>query len=732
MTLDPTPTYAYLRGVSASLVLDWSDSGIPVIVHWGRDLGSLSGEQVRELAHAARPAVDTSHSPERAVRPRLVMLESDAWKGRPGLAGYRGDGSGWSPVLRLAHAGVEAPHSRLDEGVVLSGSGGLRFSLVDEPAKLRLDLVVEMLPTDLIHLQATLHNDAGTDYHLDELSLSLPIGLSTGEFIDFTGNWSRERIPVRSPIGPNAHVHESRHGRPGFGAAPMLLCGERGFDFAAGLVHGVHVAFSGNHRTWIESSIAGPQILSGGELLLPGEIKLEPFQSYTTPRVFFAVGEGMDSVAHHVHDWLRSRPRHPDTRRKVTLNVWEAVYFDHDLPRLLALADRAAQVGVERFVLDDGWFTGRRDGTAGLGDWEVDATVWPNGLHPLIDHVRRLGMEFGLWVEPEMVNPRSQLAREHPEWVMRASEETPVAWRDQQVLNLTIAEAFTYVHDSLARILDEYDISYLKWDHNRALISAGSALDHGRASVHEQTLAAYRLMDALSERRGGLEIESCASGGARIDLEMAEHVDRFWPSDNIDPRERQEIIRWTSQLLPLEMLGSHIAQPRSRTTGRASTLGFRAVTALFGHLGIEWDLTQASEHELDVLAHWVDYYRSKRDLLFTGRLYRRDFAGGAIRTIGVVASDRREALIAATNTERRSAASLPRILLPGLDDQTVYRVQVRAVEDLGGLISPDWFATGLTLTGRSLAEAGVALPQTFPDQTWLIEVNSDVGSEPHS
>jgi alpha-galactosidase len=220
--------------------------------------------------------------------------------------------------------------------------------------------------------------------------------------------------------------------------------------------------------------------------------------------------------------------------------VWEAVYFDHDLDRLTELARRAAAVGAERYVLDDGWFGSRREETRGLGDWTVSPEVWPDGLAPLADRVHDLGMQFGLWFEPEMVNPDSDLYRAHPEWVLGAAR-LPPSWRHQQVLNLAHPDAYAYILERLDALLTEYDIAYLKWDHNRDVVDA---------PVHAQTLAVYRLLDELRARHPGVEIESCSSGGARVDLGILARIDRVWGSDSNDALERQHIQRWTALLLP--------------------------------------------------------------------------------------------------------------------------------------------------------------------------------------
>ena len=416
-------------------------------------------------------------------------------------------------------------------------------------------------------------------------------------------------------------------------------------------------------------------------------------ETYTSPWLYGAYGDGLDEVARRFHRHLRARPRPVAAERPVTLNVWEAVYFDHDRDRLLDLADRAAAVGVERFVLDDGWFGARRDDRAGLGDWVVSAEVWPDGLHPLVDRVRELGMQFGLWFEPEMVNPDSDVARAHPEWIMAARPEWPVESRHQQVLNLGIPEAYAHVKGQILALLDEYDIGYIKWDHNRDLIEAGTQTDGGRPGVHAQTLAFYRLLDELRAAHPDLEIESCSSGGARVDLAVLERTDRVWVSDNIDPHDRQRMLRWTGQLLPPEYLGSHIASGRSHATGRQHDLGFRAGTAIFGHLGIEWDLAEASDAETRRAQRPGS--RSTRSTAascsaaiwsgWTGR-------GTRIHLHGVVAPDRSRALFAFAPVDSLYPDPAPRLRFRGLDPERTYRVRPVIVGSApSGLRPPRWW-----------------------------------------
>ena len=285
--------------------------------------------------------------------------------------------------------------------------------------------------------------------------------------------------------------------------------------------------------------------------------------------------------------------------------MWEAVYFRHDFATLAALADIAADIGVERYVLDDGWFTGRRSDRAGLGDWQVDEHVWPGGLHRLAGYVRARGMQFGLWIEPEMVNPDSGLYRAHPDWILAAGQRRPPLQRHQLVLDLTRPEVSGYLLERISALISEYEIAYIKWDCNRDIIDAGSRPRSGAPAAHGQALAVYALLDELRRRHPGVEWESCAAGGGRIDLAMLERVQRVWTSDMTDALARQSIQRWTGQLVPPEYLGAHMSAPFSHQTGRYMPLSLRCATALFGHFGIEWDLTEASDEDLAELAAWI-------------------------------------------------------------------------------------------------------------------------------
>ncbi|UWM50539.1 alpha-galactosidase [Streptomyces carpaticus] len=708
-------TIVHLRAGGVSLVLNCADAKLPRAVHWGADLGELSEAALAALVRAEVPPIAPNGTDE-TVPVALLPEQSAGWLGTPGLTGHRA-GADFSTAFT-----VTALHAT---------AASLTVEAEDAHAALGLRLDVELTDSGLVRQRATVTNRADADrapYTLSGVLLTLPVPERATELLTLTGRHLRERSPQRHDFTLGTHLRENRRGRTGTDAVTVHVAGTAAFGFRTGEVWGLHVAWSGNQRSLAERTSHAVSLLGGGELLLAGELTLAAGEEYVSPWVYGSYGaSGLDELSTRFHTYLRGRPGHPRTDdRPVTLNVWEAVYFDHDLARLKELAEAGAEVGVERFVLDDGWFRGRRNDSAGLGDWYVDEEVWPQGLHPLAEHVRGLGMEFGLWVEPEMINPDSDLARAHPEWILATGDRLPPEARQQQVLDLGHPEAYAYIRDRLDAIVGEYALTYLKWDHNRDLIEAGHSAAGGRAGVHAQTLAVYRLLDELRARHPGLEIESCSSGGGRVDLGILERTDRVWTSDCIDALERQRIQRWTGLLLPPELMGSHVGSPAAHTTGRVHRLDFRAGTALFGHFGIEWDLSRASAEDRAELAEWITLYKRLRGLLHGGVVVRGDHPDPALWVHGVVAPDAARAVYALVQTATSVTAPVGRVQLPGLDPAAEYRVRPLEPGRAAGVSSwmplPWWSdADGVTLPGRVLAEAGVRAPTMHPERLVLLE-----------
>lgn len=704
----PSHAPVHLNRAGVSLVLGRDDHGIPVVLHWGAALGDLDAADLSALATARRPGASRS-AYDGSRTTGLVPDGARGYSGTPALEGHRVGGS----------ATAAAPS--LVDWEVLAGDAAITAASDDDEAGWSVTLQLALDDAGLLHARTSVTNTADGDLHLASVLTALPVGAHATELLDLTGRWCKERTPQRHPWVQGTHRRDARHGRTGHDATLVMVAGTPGFGFGSGELWAVHTAWSGNHTHYAERTPEGEVLLGGGELLSPGEVVLAPGETYRAPWLLGSFSPaGLDPMSHRFHAHLRSVTPRSRTERPVIANSWEAVYFDHSLERIAELADVAASVGVERFVLDDGWFLGRRDEDAGLGDWTVDPEVWPQGLGPLVDHVRGRGMEFGLWVEPEMVNLDSETARTHPERVLRGRAAIPPEWRQQQVLDLQDEGAYADLRAALLALLDELDVAYLKWDHNRDLTDA---THDGRPAVHGQTLAAYRLLDELRAAHPALEIESCSSGGARVDAEVLARTDRIWPSDTIDPLERQHLQRWTSLLVPPELMGAHVGGATAHTTGRTHTLRYRAATALLHWFGIEWDLSRLDGDTLAELREWIALHKRVRPLIGTGALVHPDHPDPAVLVTGVVAADRAEAWYVVATVAATATQHAAPLRLTGLDPGRRYRVTEEMPRGPGG---PDltgaWAAHGTESTGRVLATVGLALPVLGPEEARVLRV----------
>ena len=700
-------SFVHLRQDGVSLLVSLAPELVRII-HWGEDLGDTEdfdgylSATIEPTAHAEGDSPD---------QPGIWREQARGAIGSPVLKGHR-NGKDFSPLF------VATSHTANDQELVVVGE--------DVSAGLRIETSFSFVGAGVLVTAQKVTNIGSGGYYLEDLATYLPLPDRAQESLDFAGRWVKERQPVRREIQPGVVSREVREGRTSHDYTIMQLAMTEAATFRAGEVWSLGLMFSGNSRHTIEQLQSGRKSISASELLMPGEIILEPGQSYeAAPVAAIYSNSGIDGTSDRSYRWLRSRPNHPTNKRPrpLTLNVWEAVYFDHDLGKLTELAKVANQIGVERFVLDDGWFGSRRDDTSGLGDWVISKDVWPEGLGPLIDVVKANGMEFGLWFEGEMVNPDSEVYRAHPDWILNVAGRVPPTGRGQLVLDLTNPNCYQHVFDQTNKILTDFDISYIKWDHNRPLVDPGH---NGKAAVHEQTKALYRLFSELKVNHPGLEIESCASGGGRVDLGIAQIVDRFWVSDCNDALERQYIQRYTQVAIPPEMLGSHIGPTESHTTGRVHSLGFRAITALFGHAGLEWDITKATADEQAHLKSWATYYKQNRDLLHSGKVVRVETNNEATFVHGVVSQDKSKAIFAYVTLQGQAASRANAILIDGLDSNRSY--SVKAVYPVGRPVfqertGPKWL-DGVVLTGKALTQIGLRPPILFPETALLIEIEA--------
>jgi alpha-galactosidase len=412
--------------------------------------------------------------------------------------------------------------------------------------------------------------------------------------------------------------------------------------------------------------------------------------------------------------------------RPVHLNTWEAVYFNHDDATLRALAEHAAALGVERFVLDDGWFPGRPNDHSGLGDWWPDPLKYPQGLGPLIAHVLGLGMAFGLWVEPEMVNPNSDLFRAHPDWALQVAGQSLQLGRLQLVLDLSRPEVGDYLFDKLDALLRENRISYLKWDMNRDLAQAADA--RGQLAYAKQIPALYALLQRLRAQHPAVEIESCASGGGRMDLGILQHTQRFWTSDNNDAVSRIAIQSGAARLFPLEVLGAHVGPAPAHTTGRSQSLDLRCAVALFGHMGVEADVRKFTEAEAQTLATWIGIYKSWRAVLHGSRFTQGRTANG----VWCLAQHEGRALLGVfTQTAPTSMHHAPLLVpcLQGLHDTTLCQLRLlgqAGQERARGDAASPWLdalrGAGVSCSAAELRHVGLPLPNMNPESALVFSL----------
>lgn len=695
-------------------MLDARGTGVPRLLHWGPDLGPAPANTL-EIVLAALPAIAPS-SPDVPLLPSILAGAAEGFPGYPALLARRAGAAPARVPLR-----IRALSSTADVGADGTESVLVELAVDDDHGRLlTVTWVVGLSEEGVVTIRTSAAAaDSAVDLH--RLAIALPVPARATELLDFTGLWAAERRPQRGLLRDGLHLREQRRGRPGHDAPFLTVAGTPGFGYRTGEVWALHHAWSGNSVTGAEALSTGSRRLLAGELLEPGEIVLQPGETYEAPAVVLAYSAaGLDGLSDRFHPYVRRLS--PPAERPLVLNTWEAIYFDHSLAALEPLVDAAAELGVERFVLDDGWFTGRVDDRRALGDWTVDLDRWPEGLHPLVDRVRSRGMDFGLWVEPEMVSPASELARAHPEWMLAASDgatSLPPTWRWQHTLDLAQPAAADHLFHALSALLTEYPIRFLKWDHNRDQ-HAGSAAAHTRAL--------YALLDRLRTAFPDVAIESCASGGARIDLGIASRVHRFWTSDTNDALERQRIHRATSILMPPELLGSHVGAPRAHITGRTHDLSLRLATALFGHSGIEWDITAADSEARTQVAAWVALVRELRPLLHSGRVVRTDEADETRLVHGVVGQDARSAIIALVALTSSPVAVPPPLRFPGLDPDTVYVLEPVELGDGPRTLQdapPQWWVTGkIQLTGRVLAEVGVPVPLLMPEQALVLRATA--------
>ena len=678
-----------------TLILASRREWLPQVVYWGAPLPLDDAAETLFAAHA----IDVTggmldENPDLSICPEATR----SFPGQPGLILRDESGTPLLPKFCFRSESEE--------------EGALALSYEDAEAGL---VYTARFSTDastrILTMTASL--DADRPVHLHWLAAPVMPGPQLSDtMIDVSGRWCGEFQLNTVKWSPGMRYRENRTGRTGHEHFPGLLVQGRGSTNTQGEVWGFHYGWSGGHRMIAEELPDGRRQIQFGHA---ARMETEPATHFETAPLYATWSrDGLNGCAvafqRHLRDRIVDWPE-PDRPRPVHYNCWEAVYFDHNLDSLKDIAVRAADLGAERFILDDGWFGQRDDDTSSLSDWQVDPRKYPDGLDPLIAHVHSLEMTFGLWFEPEMINPESNLHRAHPDWALGSEDQT--LGRHQKALNMALPEVRDFIYDRMAAILSEHQIDYIKWDHNRVLPMPDAA----------QTRGSYALLDRLRKDFPLVEIESCASGGGRIDFGILSRTQRVWLSDSNDALERLQMQHNAALFLPIAVTGSHVGPRRSHTSGRILDISFRAWVAAQRHLGFEMDPRELTDHEAAVLREVTSWWKANRDWMLKADVLRLDSADPSVIAEQQMARDGSRFVVFAGKASS-SAQIAPRPLrLTRLDPDASYRVELvnRATASTLSRGSPVLKDAPIETSGTWLMHHGLTLPWSFPESMWVVE-----------
>ena len=539
---------------------------------------------------------------------------------------------------------------------------------------------------DIITRFATLRNDGAAPVRIQRL-MSAQLDLPGGDLslVTFDGCWAWERERHDKPLVPGVYVNDSKTGNSSSRHNPFVMIVADGCGESGGQCWASNLLYSGNHAEIVERTAQGKVRLLTGINPSGFEWLLEGGQSFTSPEAVLSysstgLGTLSRNMGRFVEDFIvRGEWRHRE--RPVLVNNWEATGFDFDRRKLLAIARQAASLGIELFVLDDGWFGHRDDDSSSLGDWTADKRKLPGGLADLVPRINRLGLKFGLWVEPEMVSEDSDLYRAHPDWAVSSPGREPAYGRNQFVLDLTMPEVRAWILESMTEVFSQGAVEYVKWDMNRNVSDAYSkALPPERQGEfgHRYILGLYEILAELVRRFPKILFESCASGGNRFDLGMLCFMPQAWTSDNTDAWARQSIQGGSSYGYPPSVMGAHVSASPNMQTLRASTIETRFNVAAFGLLGYELDLTTLSPFDRKAIKEQVTFYKKHRRLLQFGRFYRSREGFDHDKTVWTVVSDDGLTAIAGLfQGPARVGRGHDLLRVPGLDAGANYEVNGR-------------------------------------------------------
>ena len=525
--------------------------------------------------------------------------------------------------------------------------------------------------------------------------------------IELTGAWGRERYVKHRRLEHGVQGIYSNRGISSSNFNPFVALADCNADENQGRVYGFSLVYSGNFEATADVDTYGVTRVLMGISHDTFAWPLHPGEAFDTPECVCVFTDGFGEMSRVYHRLYRTRlARGPwrDKDRPVLVNSWEAVYFDLNAEKLLQLARTAASVGVELFVIDDGWFGSRRNDSLGLGDWFPSPEIFPDGLMPFVNEINRFGLKFGIWIEPEMVNKDSDLYRSHPEWILSVPGRSISHGRNQYVLDFSNPDVIDEMYSMLESVLASANIEYVKWDMNRSLSECHSCCwnaENQKGIYHRYMLGVYALYNRLLKRFPHILFESCASGGARFDPGMLYYAPQAWVSDETDAVERLKIQYGTSFVYPLSMMAAHVSAVPNHQVLRTTTLSTRGNVALFGQLGYELNLCRLSSEELSQIAEQIKTFKELRSIVRTGDFHRllSPFDGNYTAWM-VISEDKHTAVVGYYKTLNEVNVGYKRLRLRGLDGTLLYREKLSGTEQYGD----ELMNAGMIVSDRSSGE----------------------------
>lgn len=587
----------------------------------------------------------------------------------------------------------------------------LKVYLKDKENALSLILIYSVFEEcDVITRSCELINNGDGDVVIERI-MSTQLDFDAGDysFVTFNGAWAGEMNKNVQKAGSVKLVNSSSGGASSNNANPFVMLGRGAFDEDYGEVYGINLIYSGNHYTCVEKSPFGKVRLVSGINPQGFKWNLSKGESFRSPEAVMTYSaSGCNTMSHGMHDFINGHVisgEWKDRLRPVLLNSWEAAYFNISESKLMRLARRAKKAGIELFVMDDGWFKGRNDDTSSLGDWTPDPKKLPHGIKGICDKIRRLGLDFGIWVEPEMVNENSDLFRTHPEWAMKIPGKPHSTGRNQMLLDLTRVEVQDYIIDAMSSVFSSAEISYVKWDYNRNFTDVYStSLPFWKQGevAHRYILGLYRVMNTLTKKFPHILFEGCASGGNRFDLGILSYFPQIWASDDTDAYQRAVIQNGYSYGYPQSCYTCHVSDVPNHQSLRRTPLDTRFNVALFGNTGYECNLCDLPKEEFEEVKRQIEFIKANRKLMQFGRLWRvRSFdddpytgsSSGYGRTLSwtVSSKDGSEAMSLIMQSLATPNQSRDVLYVRGLIDDAKYRIENRTntydLRGFGGLVN---------------------------------------------